>query len=155
MIHFLIKETFSSVFCVWFVYSTFKSEIKVMVSYVLLRKLFSQSSYFLFWRLFWRKFRFSNLVRVSCMVRVSGVYLKKCELLIDIVCVWFVYGSCIGPKNPKAPSGILCSPEKIIFMKFIFFSWRNYFGENFRLINFVCVSCMVRVSVKNLKTLRT
>ena len=56
------------------------------------------------------------------MVRVSGVHMKKCEISIDMVCGWFVYGSCIGPKNPKAPSGILCSPEKIIFMKFIFFS---------------------------------
>ena len=54
------------------------------------------------------------------------------------------------PKIQNEPP-ILCSPEKIILTKFIFFSP----GENFWLINFVCVSCMVRVSVKNLKTLRT
>ena len=56
------------------------------------------------------------------MVRVSGVHIKKSEISIDMVCGWFVYGSCIGPKNPKSTSCILCSPEKIIFTKFIFFS---------------------------------
>ena len=68
----------------------------------------------------------------------------------------FVHGLCIHLNIRNQTDSILRSPEKIIFTKFIFFfSWRNYFGENFRLFDFVRVSCMVRVSVKNLKTLKT
>ena len=111
-------------FCLCSVYGfvfTFKSEIKPMVSYVLLRKLFSRSSYFFSWRNYFREnFRLENFVRVSCIVRVSDENVKRAEMLIDMVCVWFLYGSCIGLKIPKSTDGILCSPEKIIFTMFTF-----------------------------------
>ena len=59
------------------------------------------------------------------------------------------------PKIQNQPPVSYVLLRKLFSQVHIFFSWRNYFGENFRLFDFVRVSCMVRVSVKNMNTLKT
>ena len=134
---------------------TLTSEIKLMVSYVLLRKLFSQCSHFLMImhpEYFFTISFCSCFVYGSCIWGISEKMWNVDRYGLRLICIWFVYRTQKSKINLLYP---MFSWENYFHEVHIFFSWRNYFGENFRLFDFVRVSCMVRVSVKNLNTLKT
>ena len=89
-----------------------------MVSYVLLRKLFSRSSYFfLLEKLFWRKFsafRFcSCFVYGSCIWGISEKKWNDQRWVLRLICIWFVH------RTQKSKINLL----------YLMFSWENYFHE--------------------------
>ena len=62
----------------------------------------------------------------SCIWGISEKMWSVDRYGLRLVCIWFVY------RTQESKINLLCP----------MFSWRNYFGENFRLFDFVRVSCI-------------